>query len=433
MENRWFSKGSLLSLVAVGNLNRPLPLSLEPPDLSQFPPLFSVPLSLAFSSSSPLITESVSTASSSKLVVTPHNGGTSSPPADTISKVDLIPEKVISQIQVTLGVQNPRSRISHVPTIHKQSTNMDAQDYEVENGGLLGVAPPTRLPDISMLENSSTSPLLEMPTSPVPIASLPQYSPQTWAEMLKHSTDRSLCRLAPAPTIVSPTGKPRIKIPDEVFRRGADMHKKYIGGYFLGKTPSYHLIQSVLNHMLRKGKKLEIHVNFGARTMLVRLPNDVIRQKILEKKFWHVDQCMFHVAQWGDYSGASPLELFPLWAHLKGVPFDLMTREGLSLIAGLVGEPKERDDYTINLVSSSIAHVKVEANLTKHLPDVVVVERENGYVAEVYVEYPWLPSTCSHCHQLGHIIRYCPKVTREWIQKTAKESVVSPTVPEKGK
>lgn len=129
---------------------------------------------------------------------------------------------------------------------------------------------------------------------------------------------------------------------------------------------------------------------------------------------------MFHVAQWGSYTGNSPLESFPLWAHLKGVPFDLMTQERLSLIAGLVGKPKERDDYTINLVSLSVAHVKVEANLTKQLPEVVEVEREDGSVANVYVEYPWLPPTCSHCHQIGHIIRYCPKATREWIPKAAK-------------
>lgn len=53
----------------------------------------------------------------------------------------------------------------------------------------------------------------------------------------------------------------------------------------------------------------------------------------------------------------------------------------MSLIVGLVGEP----NYTINLVSLRVAHVKVEANLTKPLPDVVEVERDDGYVAEVYV------------------------------------------------
>lgn len=41
-----------------------------------------------------------------------------------------------------------------------------------------------------------------------------------------------------------------------------------------------------------------------------------------------------------------------------------MTQEDLSLIAELVGEPKERDNYTINMVSMNVAHVKIEANLT---------------------------------------------------------------------
>lgn len=222
---------------------------------------------------------------------------------------------------------------------------------------------------------------------------------------------------------MSPTGKPRIKISDEVFRRGVDLHKEYIVGYFLEKPPSYHLIQSVLTHIWGRGKKLEIHVDHGARTMLVRLPNDFIRQKVLEKKFWHVDQSLFHVAQWGAFGFASsPLETFSLWAHLQGVSFDLMTQEGLSLIAGLVGEPKERDDYTINLVSLSVAHVKVEANLTKPLPDSVELEREDGSVVDVNVEYPWLPPTCSHCYNMGHITIYCPKLPRGYVPHAEKGS-----------
>lgn len=167
--------------------------------------------------------------------------------------------------------------------------------------------------------------------------------------------------------------------------------------------------------------------------MLIKLPNDVIRQKVLEKKLWHVDQCIFHVAQWGAYTCTFPLESFPLWTHLKGVPFDLMTQERLSLIDCLVGEPKERDGYTINLVSLSVAHVKIEANLTKPLPDVVEVERDDGFVADFYVEYPWLLSSYSHCHQIGHIIRYCPKVSHEWVPKPAKEKNSEDTNVGKGK
>ncbi|KAF3579306.1 hypothetical protein DY000_02031882 [Brassica cretica] len=55
----------------------------------------------------------------------------------------------------------------------------------------------------------------------------------------------------------------------------------------------------------------------------------------------------------------------------------------------------------------TLAHVKVEVDLTQPLPSVVEFERENGEVVEVSVHYPWVPPTCSHCHELGHVMRNC--------------------------
>ncbi|KAF3610516.1 hypothetical protein DY000_02045534 [Brassica cretica] len=76
-------------------------------------------------------------------------------------------------------------------------------------------------------------------------------------------------------------------------------------------------------------------------------------------------------------------------------------------VFGLVGEPKETDDFTLNLVSLSLSHVKVEVDLTKPLPRVVEFTRQSGEVVEVQVDYPWLPATCSHCKELRHVVRNC--------------------------
>ena len=118
---------------------------------------------------------------------------------------------------------------------------------------------------------------------------------------------------------------------------------------------------------------------------------------------------MFHTAQWTSEHSMStpPLKAIRIWAHLTGVPLDLRYNHGLSLVAGLVGEPKETNDFTRNLVSLTISHVKVEVDLTKPLPSVVEFEHQSGEVVEVQVTYPWTPPTCSHCHELGHIIRNC--------------------------
>lgn len=118
---------------------------------------------------------------------------------------------------------------------------------------------------------------------------------------------------------------------------------------------------------------------------------------------------MFHTAQWSSVhsSATPPLKSIKIWAHLTGVPLDLRYKQGLSLVAGLIGEPKETDDFTLNLVSLTLSHVKVEVDLTKSLPNVVEFQRQSGEIVEVQVDYPWLPPTCSHCQELGHVIRNC--------------------------
>lgn len=143
---------------------------------------------------------------------------------------------------------------------------------------------------------------------------------------------------------------------------------------------------------------------------------------------------MFHVAPWsdGDVADSSSLEAVQIWAHLKRVPFDLMTNEGLSWIADAIGTPKEMDDWTKNLSSLSVAHVKVEADAMKPFPTVLELVRQSGAIFRVDVEYPCLPPTCSHCKELGHIIKDCLKIKRQWIpvqkQNTSAETAAPATL-----
>ncbi|WZZ53196.1 hypothetical protein YC2023_053303 [Brassica napus] len=191
------------------------------------------------------------------------------------------------------------------------------------------------------------------------------------------------------------------------------MHKDFIVCYFNGRPPPFNQIQSVFNHMWGKGKKLEIHNNPLTRSVIVRIHSDYLRGKILEKHIWYVGDSMFHTALWTSEHSSStpPLQSVQLWAHLTGVPLDLRHQAGFSLVAGLVGEPKETDEFTKNLVSLTLSHVKVELDLTIPAPSVVEFERESGEVVEVSVTYPWLPPACSHCKELGHVIRNCLKWT----------------------
>lgn len=101
-----------------------------------------------------------------------------------------------------------------------------------------------------------------------------------------------------APLTYSENGVPQVTIPDEVFQRGAEFHKDFILGSFLAKMPSYQAIQSVFNFIWGKGQKLDIRTNKENRTIMVRIPNDYIRKKVLEKRILYIGTAMFQVTSW---------------------------------------------------------------------------------------------------------------------------------------
>ena len=258
---------------------------------------------------------------------------------------------------------------------------------------------PTQTKTTNPQSLKQTNPVLETSTETNPTT-----DPPSLVERIRKTENKTLKRLAP--DSIGATGRPRVLIPDSVFQKGAELHKDFIICYFNGKAPPFNQIQSVFNHMWGKGKRLEIHNNPLNHSAIVRIQSEYLREKILEKNIWYVGDSMFHTAQWSSAHSKNtpPLKAIKIWAHLSGIPLDLRHDEGLSLVAGLVGEPKETDDFTKNLVSLTLSHVKVEVDLTQPLPDVVEFEREDGEVVEVSVHYPWIPPTCSHCHELGHII-----------------------------
>ena len=71
--------------------------------------------------------------------------------------------------------------------------------------------------------------------------------PQTLVEKLRITADMSLRRLAPV--TLTPTGRPRVVIPDSVFKKGAEIHQDFIICYFNGRSPPFQQIQSVFNYM----------------------------------------------------------------------------------------------------------------------------------------------------------------------------------------
>ncbi|KAJ4911284.1 hypothetical protein Rs2_05905 [Raphanus sativus] len=424
-ENPWFSPSRLASVLspslsASGGLP-PKPPDPPDPSLPQPPPSSSEfpPLSPSTSSSPPNST--IPTTVDPKIIFefsteNLKKSSTTSPPASPVV-IDVAMSEPVEETTTTPLTQTGDStatlnsepglttlpqKNSPILTNKASASSSKPSESTLPQPSL----PKSTPPSVPNSNPPPVNPSQKASSQKSPKPKLP-HPPVSYASKVKLPSDRSLSRLAP--TTLSASGKPQVHIPDAVFERGAALHKEYVVGSFLGKMPDYGPIQSVLNYMWGKGSKLEIHLLPLKHSMLVRVPNEFIRTKVLEKKLWYVDTSMFYVSQWGSNPEESYPEItsIPLWAHLRGVPFDLRTKEGLSLAAGLVGEPIETDDYTKNISSLNIAHVKVEANLQKPLPSCGELVRQNGDIIDVEIDYPWTPPHCTHCNRIGHIEKNC--------------------------
>ncbi|KAG5394093.1 hypothetical protein IGI04_024056 [Brassica rapa subsp. trilocularis] len=426
MQNRWALTGHASAAKppspTSGNTNLPPPHPPDPPDPSsslspvQFPPLSSTPpksrselrrshLTLALGDSTKSLTTSPPTKASLPELA-PRFGSFTEIESQITIPATGNPCSLVAT-HTTHPTSNPLKVL--LPKHNSPLITNRASLYTQTSNHKLPVHSPVQNPDLPTNSNlpSNSLPSIVTPNLPPIFQSPPVAALPTLAEKLRVKGDKTLQRLAPI--TMAESGRPRVLIPDSVFQKGAELHKDFIICYFNGRPPPFNQIQSVLNHMWGKGRRLEIHNSPLQRSAIVRIQSEFLREKILDKNIWYIGDSMFHTAQWSSEHSSStpPLSAIKIWSHLTGVPLDLRYQQGLSLVAGLIGDPKETDDFTLNLVSLTLSHVKVEVDLTKPLPTVVEFERQSGEVVEVKVDYPWLPPTCSHCHELGHVIRNC--------------------------
>ncbi|KAG7576912.1 hypothetical protein ISN45_Aa03g012390 [Arabidopsis thaliana x Arabidopsis arenosa] len=263
--------------------------------------------------------------------------------------------------------------------------------------GVLGAAPS------SLVKDNSSFPFASHEASS-PQASLPRVADPgfNWAKTL---TSSGKIPVSLAPVSISTEGRPRVKVPNSVFERGAKLHEDFIVGIFYGKAPSYGKIWGVLNFLWGKDKRVTIH-KLTTNAFLFHIPSPSLRNRVLQHELWHVGDSPFFVTAWKSEFSFNPpsLEKAPVWASIKDIPFDLITPEGLSIICRPLGRAVDHKPLT----SINSAEVKVIVDLTKPLPAVLEIEREDGQVLLLKVTYPWLPPLCPLCNEIGHKASLCP-------------------------
>lgn len=152
-----------------------------------------------------------------------------------------------------------------------------------------------------------------------------------------------------------------------------------------------------MNFLWGKDKRVTVH-NLTKNAFLFYIPSPSLRNRVLQQELWHVGDSPFFVTTWKSEFSYNPpsLEKALVWACIKDIPFDLITPEGLSIICRPLGRAVDHKPFS----SISSAEVKVIVDLTKPLPPMLELEREDGQVLILKVTYP--------CNEIGHKASLCP-------------------------
>lgn len=147
------------------------------------------------------------------------------------------------------------------------------------------------------------------------------------------------------------------------------------------------------------------------RTVLFKIENDQMRQRVLRRHFWHIADIPLVVREWNPsiVDSKPDLTMIPLWVDLKNVPDNLFSEKGLKFLGDRIGSVQRLHPKTERCVRLDVARLLIVVNLEKPLPNKINLM---GMDTVIQVSYPWLPSRCSTCHEWGHDEKGCDRMQK---------------------
>lgn len=161
--------------------------------------------------------------------------------------------------------------------------------------------------------------------------------------------------------------------------------------------------------------------------MRFRVTNPHVRQRILKRGMWNISDVPLVVYKWSPITEEStPEATVPLWVHLKNVPMNMFSWEGLSFMTSAVGIPDRLHPETAACTTFEVSKVFVNADMEKDFPKAINFTID-GKVHCIEYMYPWLPSRCDKCGKWGHLEQRCGqkrKVTQEEKMQSRGEKTI---------
>ncbi|CAF1708258.1 unnamed protein product [Brassica oleracea] len=246
---------------------------------------------------------------------------------------------------------------------------------------------------------SSHPPEIELPTpvSTTTASSSPRRASRPWSK--GHVADFQ-------PLIDVTDGVASIQILDEIYANPEPLWRSFVVGHFIGDAPHVGSIHATVNRiwtMARDGSKIDVQF-IEKNTVLFRIENAILRDKVIQSRYWHIADVPLVVREWSPESALDPLDLsaMPMWIDLKGVSNLLFSCKGLKCLSRAAGKYVKLHPNTERCTRLDVARVLVEVNLQKPLVEKISFTNQEGQKVDIEVKYPWLPPRCTVCHGWGH-------------------------------
>ncbi|XP_075085004.1 uncharacterized protein LOC142168244 [Nicotiana tabacum] len=180
--------------------------------------------------------------------------------------------------------------------------------------------------------------------------------------------------------------------------------------YVIGEKPRYNYIHRYINQMWNTVTMPELYSHDDGYFM-VRFHSMTDMKKLLCDGPYIVNNRPMIMKQWSpqfDFDAEFLTEI-PLWVRFPKLPMNCWGGSSLSRIASIIGILLFADECTANQT-----RILIEVNVTKPLPNKVLIMDDLGRIFDHIVEYDWKHDFCGKCLKIGHD---CTKTSKEEVKQ----------------
>lgn len=166
-------------------------------------------------------------------------------------------------------------------------------------------------------------------------------------------------------------GSIEIEIPSDLLIDAQPLWSKFIMGHFIGDAPHIGKVHATVNRIWATPEKTSmIDAQFlSSKTVLFRIDDDQVRQRVLRIHFWHIADIPLVVREWNPSTANTKPDLsaIPIWVDLKCVPDYLFNEKGLKFLGDQIGQMQRLHPNIARCVRLDVARLLVVVNLEKAL------------------------------------------------------------------